>query len=915
MTFQYSFSFVPQVRVEPGLLRDRGGEAQMLRLSLDNLRRGRAIQILVANHQITSTILSVGSNVFYIPVGAVNTTRAIPVFFTVNDVPITRKIVVIKPVTRREIYLLSYSHNDIGYTDLQPNIEKKQWRNLEEALRLIKQTKDYPPDARYKWNMEVMWSLDGYLRQAPEAKRQEVIDAIKEGNISLNAFYANMLTGLANAVEMHHIMDFARTFSRTYSVPITTALVSDVPGFTWGIVPALAQAGVKYFSISPNPGDRIGYTIEEWGDKPFYWKSQSGKEQILAWVAGSSYASFHEGDLTKLGDEKIFKLIRKLDDTDYPYDIVQLPYTIGGDNGPPDPNLSDFVKRWNERYASPRLIIATHKQMFEEFERRCGSTLPTFGGDFTPYWEDGAASSAYETALNRQAADRLNEDEALWSIRSPGSFPDSAFADAWRNVVLYDEHTWGAHNSISEPDLPFVKDQWAIKRQFALDADSLSRVLQPPARQDETKEKKGERGIDVFNTHSWYRTDVVYLAPEQSAVGDLVVDASGNRIPSQRLSTGDLAVLIKDIAPMSAKRVYVKKGAANMVGGVSLSGNTLENNLLSVSVDNMSGAIESLLWKRNGLQLVDKHKGEGLNEYLYVPGKDPDDARHVTNVKVSVKERGKLLSSLLVEADAPGCRGYSYEVRVLDGIDRVDIIDRLDKEAIRTKEGVHIFFPFNIPQGTIRYDVALGIVRPEDDQLPGACKNFLSVQSWVDISNDQRGITWSTHDAPLVEIGAINAEKRWMKDISNAQNFYSYVMNNYWHTNYKADQGGPATFRYSIQPHGGYKSEEAARFGLEQREPLLAVTASGAAKADNSLYELESSSILVLSTRPIPADGAWLLYLYNPTNQLQTGWLHWNRNMPVSIYASDSCGRTGEEISEGVRVPAYGSIFVRVNRK
>ncbi len=189
------------------------------------------------------------------------------------------------------------------------------------------------------------------------------------------------------------------------------------------------------------------------------------------------------------------------------------------------------------------------------------------------------------------------------------------------------------------------------------------------------------------------------------------------------------------------------------------------------------------------------------------------------------------------------------------------------------------------------------------------------MQSWVDISNDQRGITWSTPDAPLVEIGAINAEKRWMKDISNAQNFYSYVMNNYWHTNYKADQDGPVTFRYSLQPHGEYKSEEAARFGLEQREPLLAVTASGSAKADNSLYELESSSILVLSTKPIPSDGAWLLYLYNPTGQLQTGWLHWNRNMPVSVCASDSYGRTGEEISEELRVPAYGTIFVRVNRK
>ena len=55
--------------------------------------------------------------------------------------------------------------------------------------------------------------------------------------------------------------------------------------------------------------------------------------------------------------------------------------------------------------------------------------------------------------------------------------PAAEFDDAWRNVILYDEHTWGAYNSIDEPDKPFVKDQWKIKQAFALDADAQSRKL------------------------------------------------------------------------------------------------------------------------------------------------------------------------------------------------------------------------------------------------------------------------------------------------------------------------------------------------------------------------------------------------------------------------------------------------------
>ena len=763
--------------------------------------------------------------------------------------------------------------------------------------------------------MEVLWAFDSYFKQASEAKRQEIIDAVRSGSLGLNGLYANFLTGLASATEMSHFTEFARDFAVAHSLPITTALVSDVPGFSWGIVPTLAQSGVKYFSISPNPSDRIGFTLDTWGDRPFYWKSQSGAEKILTWVARESYASFHEGDLTKLGDEKIFNLIRKLDALSYPYDIVQLPYTIGGDNGPPDPNLSDFVKRWNERYSAPRLFIATHHQLFAEFEQRYGSSLPTFTGDFTPYWEDGAASSALETALNRQAADRLIQAEAVWAMRSLGGFPSNEFSSAWRNVILYDEHTWGAHNSISAPDSSFVKEQWENKRRFATDADSLSKALLIKSIPGELILKKGEIALDVYNTNSWQRTDVVFLTAEQSAVGDLVVDAAGNAIPSQRLSTGELVVLIKEIASMSSRRLIVRRGAAHSSGAVSISGNTIENSHLSVSVNPNSGVISSLEWKRNGLQLAGQQQGEGVNQYIYVPGTDPKDAKRVTNVKVSVKEKGKLVSSLLVEADAPGCRKFAYEVRVFDGINRVDIINTLDKEAVRTKEGIHFAFPFSVPQGQLRFDVAHGIVRPEEDQLPGACKNFFSVQSWVDVSNDQRGITWTTPDAPLIEIGTITAEKRWLKETDNAQNFYSYVMNNYWHTNYKADQEGVITFRYSLQPHGELLIEDVVRFGMGQREPLIALAASGSAKTDNPLFEMESYSILTISTKPIGTMGAWLLCLYNPTALRHTASLQWNRGIPVSFHASDAFGKIGESFEGGIQVPPYGTVFVRVNRK
>ncbi|MGO9086629.1 MAG: glycoside hydrolase family 38 C-terminal domain-containing protein [Candidatus Sulfotelmatobacter sp.] len=911
MTFQHRFNFVPQVRAEPALIRDGAQVSQVLRLSLDNLADGRTLEVHAPNHAPISAVLKIGANIFRLPIPATDSEATWPVRFEINGKLVETSAVHVTPVKKRDIYLLSYSHNDIGYTDLQPDVERKQWNNLDQAMRLIRETRDYPADARYKWNLETIWALESYLKRASPAQREEFLADVRQGSIGLSALYANMLTGLANSVEMSHFYDFARRLRTDYHIPMTTAVTSDVPGFNWGVVAAMAQSGVKYFATAPNEADRIGYTLQTWGDKPFYWASQSGQEKVLTWMAGASYSSFHEGPLSKLGDEKIMKLVRKLDEASYPYEMVQLPYTLS-DNGPPDPTLSDFVRQWNERYVTPRLIVATHEQMFQEFEKRYGATLPVVQGDFTPYWEDGAASTAYETALNRAAADRLIQGQVLWAMLSPGPYPAQEYESAWRNVVFYDEHTWGAHNSIEEPDLPFVKQQWEIKRRFAVDADRDSRALLAKAVHSTADLARNKPPVDVYNTDSWPRTDIVFLAPELSAAGDHVVDADGRALRSQRLSTGELAVLVENISPFSAKRLFVEKGEAYSKSGAEVRENTLENDFLVLSVNPQTGSIASLKWKTNGVELVDGTRGAGLNQYLYVLGTDPAKAQPVSNVRVRVKEQGNLVVSLLVETDAPGAKRYSSEIRLVEGIDRMDLITNLDKSSVREKEGVHIAFPFAVPDAQLRYDVADGVVRPEADQLAGACKNFFSVQSWVDVSNRDYGVTWATPNAPLVEIGSITAEQPWLKSIQLSSLIYSYVMNNYWHTNYKADQEGPVTFSYSLLPHAAFTVTDAVKFGVERRQPLIVAVADPSTKPRSPVLLLSSPDVIVSSLKPM-ASGSWLIYLYNPTGKTQRISFHWADGDPVPSRPSDAGGQAGDQTRD-FEVAAFDSAYRRIDQ-
>jgi hypothetical protein len=913
MTFEYAFHFSPRVRVEPAEMRDGDTTAQVLGVSLDNLTDGRTVAIRLSDRELVRGPLNVGGNIYRIPIPAVKASQKMSIRFSVNGAAVQSFPFDVTPVTPRTIYLVPYSHNDIGYTDYQPNVERKQWSNLEEGLRLAKETRAYPPEDRFKWNFETVWALESYLRQASEAQRKVVLDAIHNGELGVSAIYANMLTGLANATEMSHFLDYSRTLKTEFGVTVTTAVTSDVPGYTWGIVPTLAQSGVKYFAVGPNTGDRIGYTLEAWGDKPFYWVSQSGKEKILMWVAGAGYSSFHEGSLSNLGDEKIMTLARQLQEKNYPYEMVYLPYTTG-DNGPPDPSLASTVKDWNNRYVTPRLVIATHDQMFQELEKRYGASLPEFRGDFTPYWEDGAASTAAELALARRAVDQLIQGEALWSLRAPHDYPRREYDAAWRDVNFWDEHTWGADKSVSDPDLPLVKQEWEFKRMFAVDAaksadDLLARALKAAATPGAER-----AAFDVFNLSSWPRTDVVLLHADQTALGDRVTDDLGQSLPSQRLTTGELAVLVESVPPLGAKRLFVGKGTAFHRGNAVVVGDSLENGDIALHVSGQSGAIDSVHWKSKNTSLVDNLAAAGWGEYLYVPGTDPAKAQRLSHVSVHVKENGPLVVSLLIEGDAPGSRKYSSEVMLIAGLSRIDILTKIDKLAVRDRESVHFAFPFRVPGGQMRFDVADAIVRAPEDQLAGACKNFFSAVSWTDVSNTDYGVTLAVPDAPLVEMGAITAEQPWMRTIQPSSLLYSYAMNNYWHTNYKADQEGPVNFSYAIQPHAAFDPAAAARFGRERREPLIVALVDESRPPAKSLFHISPDDVVVSFVRPINEGDAWLVYVYNPTAADQRITLQFDSAVRVTVRRSDAFGKAIDSPAGPIPIAANGSLYLRVDR-
>jgi alpha-mannosidase len=937
MVFQHRLEDRTTAEPEQALVRRNRGLYQPVRVEVERLGPPVEAEVGLPGTAKLRALVEPGGSAFDLAVPAVTASEDVSLDVRLEGAPPLVLPLKLRPVVRREFYLLPHSHNDIGYSDLQVKVEKDQWRYLEEGIALARKTESYPEGSRFKWNVEILWPIESYLAQASETKRREFVEAVKKGWVGLEAPLANELTGLMGPEEFFHLTDLGRRLVEAYGLPpLTTGMISDIPGSTWSLVPGLALAGVKYFSSGPNyvpflpdGGDRIGFTSKGWGDKPFYWVSASGDKKVLFWMAGRGYSWFHglnQGNLGESGEEPILEYAKELEENGYPYGLVQVRYTVGGDNGPPDPHLSDRVKAWNEKYESPRLVISTSRQLFQELEKRHGDAIPSFSGDMTPYWEDGAMSSARETILNQNAKDRLLQAEALWAMIDPAGFPAEAAYQGWRQALMFDEHTWGAWNSLSEPDAAEVKTQWDYKRAFAVEADRISGeliegALRRSAARPAAGDPKTSPAIAVYNTSSWPRTDLVLVPAALSRSGDRVTDETGRPVASQRLSTGELAVLARDVPPLAAKRFLIHEGRAFAPAGAEAAGPALQSDRFRVTVDRASGAISSLVWRDRNVELVDGCRDMGLNDYFYVPGYDPRRAVRNPEPRITVKEPGPLVASLLIESEAPGAKSLTREVRIVQGLDRLDLVNTLDKTKVRTKESAHFAFPFRVPDGTIRVDVGWGVVRPGADQLAGACLDYLSVENWADVSGPDYGLTLAVPDAPLVEPGTITDETRnesgtrsWKKTWTGGTTLFSYILNNYWHTNYRSDQEGRMTFRYAVSPHGLFDAARARRFGIEVSQPLLVTAWPASAAAAGSLLEISPATVVATSVKPSQDGRAIMARLYGASGRPEKVQVRVPGHEEARVFLSDLLEEKVQPVYGPIDIPAFGIVTLRIEK-
>jgi alpha-mannosidase len=617
---------------------------------------------------------------------------------------------------------------------------------------------------------------------------------------------------------------------------LITTQHTDLSGYTLQFPQVLARAGIRFLSYS-----RFHPPIQL-----HWWQAPDGS-RILA----ANHANHYGWGLTLRSEQRAARIPGQLArvEASWPVDDILMGDEMDCLMG--DPTV---VEKGAELEAQgiAQFQVETISQFFTAV---ANADLPVYQGEapYAIYTIHAANPDTYLEA--RLAENRLATAEKLSTLRELaglGRYPYAFLRHAWEELFYpHDHNVGGRHGKLNTE----------LRRTSALssrvDADQ---VLQEGMVQLIThipySQREGAVPMVVYNPLSWSRTDTVRTYVELKGRGKnglIVTDLAGKRLACQVLqaeSSGDrervdharrdwswmdIEFIAEDVPPLGY-RVYYLYPLEDGSAGTTWKQpplNAIESRHFRMQLGE-DGAIHSLVWKDKDIELAGKGEHEfneiyALEDVRYeievaheaevAQGRmDPDEERRLnftgkvwrSHMRLQRIEEGPVHTKVTLQGfilDAP----VTQEILFYNDHPRVDFVHRIEwRGAMHTQ--VRIAYPFNVPGGRTTYEVPFGMVRFGQDELPGGYMSTPRfVQKWIDLSNQEYGVTFATR------CGDHSLEGEAICPIV-LRSTYTEAEMDFWYEN-----KGTFEFAFSVCPHeGDWQAGHTYRQGWEFNNPLLA---------------------------------------------------------------------------------------------
>jgi hypothetical protein len=744
----------------------------------------------------------------------------------------------IDPQKKWTVWIVPHIHVDVGYSDYQAKVASIQARTIDEAMHM---TADHPD---FRFSLDGYWDFEQFLKTRSEADQKLAIDAVKNHQIFIPAEYANLLTGLPTAETLIRSLYPSAGFARKYGTPFDYANITDVPSYSWSYASILAAAGIHQFAAGSDnyraPVLLQGRLNE---NTPTLWEGPDGQKVLL-------YYSRHYMQMQILfglppaidGARDTLPIYLQMFEHPNYHSSSIIIFGTQVENTDLFPEQAAFAAQWNKIYAWPHMQYSGFHQALADIEKQFAGSLPTIRGDGAPYWEDGAGADAYYTAMERQNESRALTAEKLATLTSFTNpvlgISAAELNHLWTDMVLMDEHTWDAYNSVNDPTAREAVEQLAIKDQFAVSAHAEADFIVKRSLANVTDAiPAGPGSLIVFNSLNWKRTGLVtFDLPNNNEIVDTT---TGQPVPYQELSAGQAFHRVRFTAedvPAVGYKVYKLRHAEQSAAPAAGLTTTLESPYYKVTIDPATGSVTSIYDKQLNRELVNQQSPYRFGQYLYVTGGDKTPNTLIQYSKITPHadliihgaHDGQIVSvahtpyGAVAHLRSSTVNTPSIETSILlfDHEKKIEFIENLDKTAVTTKEAAYFAFPFAMAQPQFQYEIQTGVVDPSKDQYAGAGHEWFTVQHWIAAQQDGASAAILPLDAPLVTLGDIN-RGLWPEQFGQRPGtIFSYIMNNYWDTNYRAEQGGPFHFRYVFTSASTTDAASLSRLGWEEATPL-----------------------------------------------------------------------------------------------
>ncbi|EJN06230.1 DUF5054 domain-containing protein [Phyllobacterium sp. YR531] len=194
-------------------------------------------------------------------------------------------------MTEPRIHLIFKTHLDIGFTDHAEKVRRQYHeRFIPQAIETGEHFYTENPDRpKFIWTTGA-WLIWDYLNTGSPFEIRRLEQAIDRGLIRWHGLPFTTHSELMSANLFRAGLSYSQELDGRFGKRTTAAKMTDVPGHTLGIVPLLAEAGIRFLHIGVN-------TASPPPDVPdvFRWRAPSGEDVVVMYQRSYGETCFPAG--------------------------------------------------------------------------------------------------------------------------------------------------------------------------------------------------------------------------------------------------------------------------------------------------------------------------------------------------------------------------------------------------------------------------------------------------------------------------------------------------------------------------------------------------------------------------------------------------------------------------------------------